>query len=56
MQYTIETYDKEFDQIKKETVSLMGLRVFCEQIMYPKLNSGEIQAVLILQERKKRAD
>ena len=50
MKYEIEVYDKEYKVIKNDNLSLMGLRVFCEQEMYTKLNSGEISSIIIAKE------
>ena len=46
--YEIEYYDNYFVLIDNKTETLMGLRVFCEQEMYSKLNSGEFGGVLIM--------
>ena len=43
----VETYGKDMLPSPVKTLSLTGLRVFCEQEMYPKLFSGELKIVLI---------
>ena len=45
--YKVETYDSNSMLISNQSKTLMQLRVFCEQEMYLKLNSGEFGIVLI---------
>jgi len=52
----LEVYDKNTEVVKREKVTLMQLRVFCEQEMYPKLNSGEIGSILILNIEEDKGD
>jgi hypothetical protein len=47
-EFEIETYGENMMPSPVRTVSLMGLRVFCEQEMYSKIYSGEFQGVLII--------
>ena len=47
-EFEIETYGKDMIATPVRTVSLMGLRVFCEQEMYSKIYSGEFRGVLIV--------
>ena len=49
--YNVEVFDGEGDAVyAEEKLSLMGVRVFCETKLYPKLHSEEWQAVLIVRE------
>ena len=47
-EFEIETYGEDMTPSPVKTVTLMGLRVFCEQEMYVKIHSGEFQGVLIV--------
>lgn len=47
-EFDIETYGTDMIPSPVKTVSLMGLRVFCEQEMYLKIYTGEFQGVLIV--------
>ena len=51
-EFEIETYGKDMVPSPVKTVSLMGMRVFCEQEMYKKIYTGEFQGVLIVPKEK----
>ena len=51
-EFEIETYGENMIPSPVRTVSLMGLRVFCEQEMYTKIYKGEFQGVLIVPKEK----
>ena len=46
--YQVETYNEEILLVDRQWKTLMQLRVFCEQEMYPKLHSGELNSILIM--------
>ena len=51
--YTIKVCDKEEHTIyENEWMTLIGLRLFCQDVLYPKLHNGEWDWSAILIERE----
>ena len=46
--FTIEAYDESYVRVMKSTgLSIMGIRVMAEQLIYQKLHSGEYSHIYI---------